>query len=629
MGDKMRTISLCIIVKDEERFLERCLNSVAKHINEVILVDTGSTDRTLEIAENYNAKISHYEWINDFAAARNNSIKQATSDYILVLDADEYLDEDTDLQTVLITEKDHYTIRIKNYLSSGGAIFHPAVRLFKNHRGLQYQGRIHEHLNVEDKSLGLSHEFADVLIHHDGYKDEVVQEKEKHKRNIAILLEEVEKNPSGYNLYNLGTQYRANHQDEEAITYYKRAFELSKDRLYIQSLLYNMIDSIRRLGRHDEASNVVNAAIESFPNHTDFHFLKGRIFEELDFNNDAVQAYEHCIRLGEVELFQTLEGVGSFLAYVRLGAIAVEKGQYVLAFEMALKALESNKYHMPALRLYLEMMKKTNIPLKTMEEHLRNIFSVANVTDLKHLIVVLTVIKSPLLQQYIDLYKLKLDPSVSMIARLYNRQYAEAVEIATKMDDIKESETNDLFLLAYISNSEDLAGAARKPLNFSIKEWKQLKSFLQSKPEDLGNISEPVANIIVFIAEQLLNLQEEDLFNQCISTIQQGPATLTIKFCHMLIENRYSNIAMDLLLAEYDKNKQNIEWLELLGDACTQENQDKDALSVYNRALQLKPEYRIYEKVYEIYIKLNEHKEAGLIKNEIAKLFPFVEWAKA
>ncbi|WP_180953749.1 glycosyltransferase family 2 protein [Bacillus sp. T33-2] len=625
----MQTISLCIIVKDEERFLDRCLNSAAKHVNEVVLVDTGSSDRTLEIAEHYDANIFHYNWTNDFAAARNISIKHATSDYILVLDADEYLDEDADIQRVLITEKDHYTVRIKNHLSSGGAIYHPAVRLFKNNRGLKYQGRIHEHLNVEDKSLGLSHEFGDVLIHHDGYKDEVVKEKEKHNRNIAILLDEVAKNPSGYNLYNLGTQYRANHQDEEAVNYYKRAFELSKDRLYIQSLLYNMIDSISRLGRHEEALNVVNAAIESFPNHTDFYFLKGRIFEELAFKNDAIRAYENCIRLGEVDLFQTLEGVGSFLAYVRKGAIAVEKGQYVLAFDMALKALEVNKYHMPALRLYLEMMTKTHIPLKAMQEHLSNIFSVEDVKDLKHLIVVLTVIKSPLLQQYIDLYKLQLDPTVSMIAKLYSRHYSEALEIARKLGDINESESNDLFLLAYISNSEQLAVAAKKHLNISNREWKQLKRFFQSKPEELGNVSERVANIIVFIAEQLLILQEEDLFNRCITTIQNGPAMLKMKLCHMLIENRYSHIAMDLLVAEYEQNKQNPQWLELLGDVCVQENQDKDALSVYNRALELRPEYRIYEKVYEIYNKLNDQEAALSIKREIADAFPIVEWAKA
>src|SRR3989344_3396846 len=92
---KMSTISLCMITKNEERYLEQCLNSVKDIIDEIIIVDTGSTDKTKEIAKKFNAKIIDFKWIDDFSAARNESLKHATKDWILVLDADENIGKES------------------------------------------------------------------------------------------------------------------------------------------------------------------------------------------------------------------------------------------------------------------------------------------------------------------------------------------------------------------------------------------------------------------------------------------------------------------------------------------------------------------------------------------------------
>ncbi|HTG69016.1 MAG TPA: glycosyltransferase family 2 protein, partial [Candidatus Udaeobacter sp.] len=89
----MITISLCMIVKNEEQVLDRCLNSVKDLVDEIVIVDTGSTDSTKEIAANYTDRIFHFEWIDDFSAARNYSFRHATKDYILWLDADDLLQE--------------------------------------------------------------------------------------------------------------------------------------------------------------------------------------------------------------------------------------------------------------------------------------------------------------------------------------------------------------------------------------------------------------------------------------------------------------------------------------------------------------------------------------------------------
>ena len=93
-------ISLCLIVKNEEQILERCLNSFKGYYDELIIVDTGSTDSTKDIAKRYTSKVFDFEWCDDFSKARNFSIEQAAGDYILVLDTDEFLDEDFDMNDI-------------------------------------------------------------------------------------------------------------------------------------------------------------------------------------------------------------------------------------------------------------------------------------------------------------------------------------------------------------------------------------------------------------------------------------------------------------------------------------------------------------------------------------------------
>src|SRR3989338_5592832 len=89
-----QTISLCMITKNEEKYLEQCLNSVKDLVDETIIVDTGSTDKTKEIAKRFNAKVYDFKWADDFSAARNESLKHATKDWILILDADEVMDKE-------------------------------------------------------------------------------------------------------------------------------------------------------------------------------------------------------------------------------------------------------------------------------------------------------------------------------------------------------------------------------------------------------------------------------------------------------------------------------------------------------------------------------------------------------
>ena len=165
----MITVSLCMIVKNEERILARCLDSIADLMDEIIIVDTGSTDATKKIAANYTDKIYDFTWIGDFAAARNFAFAQADMEYIYSADADEVLDEENreafrQLKETLLPEIDMVQMYYANQLTHGTIYnFDRELRpkLFKRLRTFQWQGAIHEQVGLQpviyDSDIEIQH----------------------------------------------------------------------------------------------------------------------------------------------------------------------------------------------------------------------------------------------------------------------------------------------------------------------------------------------------------------------------------------------------------------------------------------------------------------------------------------
>ena len=179
-------ISLAMIVKNEEKYLDRCLKSAAYMVDEIVVVDTGSTDRTVEIASGYGARIYHFEWIDDFAAARNYSLEHVTGDWVLVLDADQYFVEDFSAAIKEFTKsntKRAGLIEIISKYEQDGQILHSIdymARLFP--RGAKFEGRIHEQLIPLMPTV-----VTGLQLMHDGYF-----QTDKGARNIPLLLKALE-----------------------------------------------------------------------------------------------------------------------------------------------------------------------------------------------------------------------------------------------------------------------------------------------------------------------------------------------------------------------------------------------------------------------------------------------------
>jgi len=309
------TVGLCAIVKNEEGNLPRCLASVQGWVDELVVVDTGSTDRTVAIAESYGARIGHFAWCNDFAAARNASLALATQDWVLVLDADEVLvvrDEGWRERLGALPDAiwacalDLFNVGTERGV--GGTY----LRLFRNRPELRFVGAFHETIAVRGQPLPEAAvvDFLDVLaIAHDGYAPAVLARKNT-ERNIP-LLEDLRARGSLdlYLLYALAEAYAASERTEEAQSCYEEAWLRLEphliegtpptDRRAVPSWLHNLGMAALAAEDWDTLMAIVAQGNVWYPDFPPLLHLAGVTAAALGFPLGAVPYFQRCLELGE------------------------------------------------------------------------------------------------------------------------------------------------------------------------------------------------------------------------------------------------------------------------------------------------------------------------------------------
>jgi len=223
-------ISLAMIVKDEEKVLDRCLMSAAPYVDEIIIVDTGSTDKTKRIAKKYKAKVFDFKWVDDFSAARNFSFSKATGDWILWLDADDVLLKGAEIKKLINnTPNDVDAIQMKYYyeVDKHGNVLveHWKDRLIRNTNKMDWVGRLHENPRyLGDYRLVRTEDLG--VLHLTDFR----RRKRRKDQNIKILKEQLKSEgdtPDPRTLFYLGNSYWADEQWEKSITYYEQYLTLS------------------------------------------------------------------------------------------------------------------------------------------------------------------------------------------------------------------------------------------------------------------------------------------------------------------------------------------------------------------------------------------------------------------
>jgi tetratricopeptide (TPR) repeat protein len=203
-----------MIVKDEELYLPSCLVSAADLVQEIILVDTGSTDATREIAKGWGARVYEFPWCNDFAAARNESLRHATGEWIFWLDADDRIDEENrfrlrDLFASLPDENVAYLMKYValNDGAPGRTSTVDHAKLFRNHPEIRWQYRVHEQILPAVARLGGTSRSTGIVIHHLGYQDPAVAHRKLERRGRLLELDFAEHPHDPVVVFNLGRTY--------------------------------------------------------------------------------------------------------------------------------------------------------------------------------------------------------------------------------------------------------------------------------------------------------------------------------------------------------------------------------------------------------------------------------------
>lgn len=364
MNDRL---SLCMIVKNEADILAECLRSVQDVVAEIVVLDTGSTDDTVAIAESFGAKIGHYEWSNDFAAARNEAMKLVTKEWVLVLDADEKLNEKA-VETIeqAIAEPETLVVNLVRYeIGAAQSPYSLVSRLFRNHPALKFERPYHAMIDdsvatlMETESQWQIQDLDAITIFHTGYKREAIAKLEKStraKRAMEAYYKTHKNDPyvcsklgaiytyeglakqalktlkqglkcsanAGGNLqyelhYHLANAFRKQDDIEKAIKHYNLAIEQPIiDKLKIGAH-HNLGALLQTLGRTKEAIAQHQTTITIDPTFAAGHHHLGMACKAMGWAGDAIKSYEKALKYDPYNAW-THQNLGAIL--YRIGQLA-------------------------------------------------------------------------------------------------------------------------------------------------------------------------------------------------------------------------------------------------------------------------------------------------------------------
>jgi glycosyltransferase involved in cell wall biosynthesis len=346
-------ISLCMTVKNEEEKLARCLTSAGPFVDEIVIVDTGSTDRTVLIAKEFGAEVYHHPWKGDFSLHKNQSISYARGKWILHMDADETVREGDGDKIREITRKEEFDsvmITVVNSFNQGsGQCWIKQVRLFRKKAEICYAGVIHEQVTGYRSTT-----YSNIQLLHDGYDLDNKKMHAKFLRNACMLKKLTEEEPENFRHYHdLAVCYSMHNMNEEAVSTGIKAIKIADmkavDRGGVVSLWSHFIvaSSLLLMEKYQKAVDYALDALQRFRSHLDSLFVLAIAYHSLQNWSRMKEASDtYLVVLKELKDFPERFGqmvhntMGeAWRVYLVLGDYYLEKGDVVRAngfFEKAL-----------------------------------------------------------------------------------------------------------------------------------------------------------------------------------------------------------------------------------------------------------------------------------------------------
>jgi tetratricopeptide (TPR) repeat protein len=337
--------------------LPACLESVAGLFDDIVVLDTGSTDRTKEIAAQLGARVADFPWVDDFAAARNECLKHARGAWIFWMDADDRLDAENreKLGVLLGGLKDENVAfvmkcRCLAEADTGSATVVDHVRLFRNHPDIRWHYRVHEQILPALRRLGTTVRWTDVVIDHVGYVDSELRGR-KRERDLRLLrLEDAEHPDDPFTLFNLGSIYHEQGQPGQALPFLHRSLERSQPGDSIVRKLYALIAQCqRRLGRAGEGLAACQAGRVHYQDDVELLFQEALARREEGDPAGAEACLLRLLTTRERDHFASVDaGLAGHKARHNLAVLYHEQGRTAEAEAQWRAALAENEEFTPA-----------------------------------------------------------------------------------------------------------------------------------------------------------------------------------------------------------------------------------------------------------------------------------------
>ncbi len=342
-------ISVCMIVKNEEKLLSKCLTSIRNHlatvVDEIIVVDTGSDDDTVNIAKNFGCKVFAYEWCDDFSKVRNYSVGIAKNKWVLVLDADEYIEEVNIDELLEIIKRAYnktiFSINVKSINKNNEIMSVMKVNRFYNKEYNYFLGVVHEQVTPNTFD-GATEYDLNMSVLHTGYSDDIVDNKNKIERNKTLIKKHLETNPSDmYMVGQLGLTYAKNNEFEEAIQYLEQVVfnEKCVNTPYYILILIGYLKILSKLEKY-EAIVICENLWEYGKQSNEYFYLLGFAYLKTNRIEDAVNCFITLINTEEGETVQKKN------AYYFLGQIFEEFEEYeqaIVCFKNCIDFMDSRQ----------------------------------------------------------------------------------------------------------------------------------------------------------------------------------------------------------------------------------------------------------------------------------------------
>jgi len=333
----MNPIALVMIARNEARCIERSLLSVRHLVDEMVLLDTGSTDRTVELAKACGARVSHFDWIDDFAAARNAALALTQAPWRLVMDADEWLEQGAEVLEQLRTRAPEFMgqVTVSSAFEQASARIEQAPSWLSRVLpfGVTYSGRVHEQPVSQLPRVRIP-----LVLGHDGYLP--VNMPAKQGRNQRLLALALASQPQdAYLQYQMGKDFEIRGEFQQALPWYDKACEgVEAQASWRHDLVLRRIFTLKKLGAFEQAVALAQSELSNWPHSPDFFFTVGDLLLDWALQDSQrasellpmIEAsWQEALRIGDnPQLPDSVWGRGSFLAAHNLAVFYESLGQH-------------------------------------------------------------------------------------------------------------------------------------------------------------------------------------------------------------------------------------------------------------------------------------------------------------